>query len=377
MCNEIEEGMKKTCKREPALPSAKIKSLLTPISQIPSLSSSTLSVIGSLNLEKNTASIDHILSTIPAKEKYADLLDPLRGFPLPYHYKKLLGSLELIDKAINYLNLISEESTVCSISKYIQQKCKNVFSVEILQQIIHVYNAYSISWSRRNEKEYNLLVKFNENSELIMGQLPQEMTYKRKQEFHTRLLKITEQFHKEFLEKNQLESKGSINSWHPDFNLQEVPNIAFVELPSKANEVKSITNNEIFARNALVESVFTEMHIPKIDEATTEAPIEEPARKPQPDPRKERIISLCETLKSMFSSMKTPSIFYLNLQKKLAGGQFEDHLKVDLGVICNLFPQWLSMIATNSGTVIRLNRQATLTLKAITEEIHSASTSIL
>ena len=143
---DIEDELsKKSMKKDPNIPSTKLKSLLTPISHIPSLSSETLSIIDSLNLEKAAPSVDHILTNIPAKEKYAELLDPLRSFPLPYHYKKLVSTIELIDKAINYFNLIKQESTLYAISQYIHEKCKTSFNIEILQQIMHVFDAYSIS----------------------------------------------------------------------------------------------------------------------------------------------------------------------------------------------------------------------------------------
>lgn len=361
----IEDDMKKSVKAEINLPTSKIKALLTPISQIPALSSATLSVIDSLNLEKTCTSVDQILANIPAKEKYADLLDPLRGFPLPYQYKKLLGSLELIDNAINYLALIGQDATTQAIACYIQEKCRGVFTIEILQQILKVFEAYTVVCVKRNEKERNFIVKFPETTELVMGQLAKEVIYKRKQELHSKLLKITAEKHEEFLQKSQL-AKGKL-SWHPDFNLQELPAIELSELPSTECEVKSISKSEITARNALIHSVFAEMQEPpqKISPLHSS-----PDPEPIPEnPSKKRLISLCESLKSLFSSMKTPSIFFINLVKKLS--QFEDTLKCDLNTLCNIFPQWLSMIPTNSGTVLRMNRQVPLTLKMIIDEFNN------
>lgn len=69
-----------------------VKALLTPVSSIPELSSSTQAILNRLNakkLEKPISSLRGILESVPAKEKYADLLNPIRELILPYKFKKL------------------------------------------------------------------------------------------------------------------------------------------------------------------------------------------------------------------------------------------------------------------------------------------------
>ena len=135
--------------------------------------------------------------------------------------------------------------------------------------------------------------------------------------------------------------------------------------------MKSIKNNEIIGRNALLNSVFVEMQDKKPVCKETKCEILVKENKEKKADKKDRIIGLCETLKSVFSTIKTPSIFFINLLKKV-GARFEETLKTDLAIVCNLFPQWLSIISTNSGTVIRVNKSLTLTLKSITEELNKA-----
>ena len=136
--------LKKTLKKDLKIPSSKIKSLLTPIPLIPSLSCSTQELINSLQVEKTKTSAEFILTSLPAKEKFAELLSPLRSFPLPYHYKKLVISLEFVDKALNYLNLTEQDSTIENVSNYVQHKCGISFNIEFLQKILSIYDAYEL-----------------------------------------------------------------------------------------------------------------------------------------------------------------------------------------------------------------------------------------
>lgn len=357
---ETEDIIKKSLKLEEK---SKIKSLLTPISQIPSLSSATLQVISSLQPSKIAPSIDKILSNTPAKQKYSDLLSLYRSFPLPYHYKKLVSSLEVIDKAITYLTLINQDLSFSCISEYVQTKCHSSITLETLQQILYVFQAYTLSWVRRNGKEYNLLLQFNNN---LISPLQSDLLYKRKQELHTRLLNITSIHYQEFLDKNNL-TPGT-DTWHTEFQLNQVPIIKLAELPPKEQDVKSIANSEVVPRNALINSVFSEMQQVKVNQLDIVEPSITLIQENHAEDKKKRLISLCESLKSVFSSNNTPSMFYNNLAKKIK--VYENSFKSDLSFICEMFPQWISCINTSSGNVVRVNRSFTLTLKSIAEEIN-------
>ena len=56
----------------------------------------------------------------------------------------------------------------------------------------------------KNNKE-TLFIRFHTNFELVGGQLQQEILYKRKQELHNLLLKVTQKHHQEFLDSKNLQ----------------------------------------------------------------------------------------------------------------------------------------------------------------------------
>lgn len=377
---EENDSMKKSAKKDPSDASNILKSLLTPIAQIPLLSQSTQAVIDTLNISSSNTNIDNILAGIPAKEKYADLLDPMRGFPLPYKYKKLLTALEMTDKALNYFALIKQNTPVTGVLAWVLDKCKTTVSIENLQQIQSVFNAYELYWDDKVDKKLVICVKACGNFECIDGQLAPEALIMRKQELNRRLFAQTQVFYEDFMLKNALEAEKY--SWHPDFPLNEVPEILISPLPEPKSEAKSIISNHIIPRNAAVTSVFTEMKqiYHKNLEATAkpktipETFIENKKDNEKDTKTKDRIIGLCEYLKSLFMSMRTPSIFYSNLAKKMIESTLGEFLKSDLAVLCAIFPEWISVISTNSGSVVRINRQSCLTLKTISEEVHKAMT---
>jgi hypothetical protein len=369
-----EDSLKKTIKKDLSSLTNKLKPLLTPISQIPALSTSTLSLINSLNLQKSSQTAEAILSSLPAKEKFADLLDPLRSFPLPYAYKNLVSCLEHLDKALNYFSLTKQPTFVSEVLLYIKEKCKFGITLQNIQQILYIYDAYELEFKPKCEKEPGFVISFKLSLELIDGQLPSELGFKRKQELHSKLLQETQKHHDEFLVKHSLEPCQS--AWHPDFSLQTVPEISLAALPS-SSPVKSILQHEIIPRNQTISSVFTDMqqNIPTPVLISSSPSLQIPPISPvlcEKKQVKNRLISLCEALKGLFASMKTPSIFYSNLVKKLSDIHPESSLKSDLAVLCDLFPSWISTISTNSGTVIRTNRSTMLSLKTIHEEIGTA-----
>ena len=76
---------------------SRVKALLTPASSIPDLSSSTRALLNTLiarKSERPASSLRGVMEAVPAKDKYADLLNPIRELILPYEYKKLLRLFE-------------------------------------------------------------------------------------------------------------------------------------------------------------------------------------------------------------------------------------------------------------------------------------------
>jgi hypothetical protein len=356
---ESEDLCKKTMKQDLSPEASTLTSLLTPISSIPSLSSSASHVINSLSPQKSSSSIDDILSSVPAKEKYADLIDPLRGFPLPYIYKKLITFLDVLDKSLNYCQMMQKVSRVGFLSEFMTEKYKQPFCFDLLSQILSLFQAYQLEWPEKSLKEVVVLT-YNQE------ELTPDTMLRRKEKLHRKLMSLTQKAHESFCVSQSLDAPAS--AWHPDFDLNSVLPIPPASLNTE-EKVKSIHNSEVIARNASIEAVFQEMEKP-IQVSLKE---QEKVEVVQVDRKKyEKICKMCETFKTLFTSLKTPSIFFVNLCRKMIASGFEENVEKDVLYIVQLFPQWLSVISTNSGKVIRSNRSSGLTLKAMTEEVQKA-----
>ena len=345
----------------------KLKTLITPISSIPSLSKSTSDLISSFQIQRPSTTAEEILCSIPAKEKYAELLDPLRTHPLPYPYKKLLNFLDALDKSLNYCFLISQQATVQFLSFFMLDKYKIPFCVDMLAQLQYLCGAYRVHFA---DKQENWVVGIEGGGE----SLGTELILRRKDLVYRGLMRLTEKCYGEFCKERGIE--GYTRSWHPDFDLQGVC------LVPKANmckeQVRSILNSEVVARNPAVGAVFSEM-ISENGEAFLKPQeksedVQVRIQKNRNDRKKdcERVLSICESLKVLFTGMKTPSIFLINLCKKLQESGFEGQLTQDISFIHELFPEWFTIIPTNSGKVLRHSRQCSLTLKKIQETVQNS-----
>lgn len=209
---EDEDLLKKSLKLD--LPQvSKLKTLITPICSIPSLFKSTSDLISSFQIQRPSTTAEEILTSIPAKEKYAELLDPLRTHPLPYTYKKLLNFLDALDKSLNYCFLIGQQATVQFLSYFMFEKYKISFCVEMLAQLQYLCEGYKVQFADRAE---NWVIGIEGDGE----SLGTEFMVRRKELVYRKLMKMTEKCYEEFCKEHCVE--GYTRSWHPDFDLQGV-----------------------------------------------------------------------------------------------------------------------------------------------------------
>jgi hypothetical protein len=255
--------------------------------------------------------------------------------------------------------MMQKVSRVGFLSEFMTEKYKQPFCFDLLSQILSLFQAYQLEWPEKSLKEVVVLT-YNQE------ELTPDTMLRRKEKLHRKLMSLTQKAHESFCVSQSLDAPAS--AWHPDFDLNSVLPIPPASLNTE-EKVKSIHNSEVIARNASIEAVFQEMEKP-IQVSLKE---QEKVEVVQVDRKKyEKICKMCETFKTLFTSLKTPSIFFVNLCRKMIASGFEENVEKDVLYIVQLFPQWLSVISTNSGKVIRSNRSSGLTLKAMTEEVQKA-----
>ena len=86
----------------------------------------------------------------------------------------------------------------------------------------------------------------------------------------------------------------------------------------------------------------------------------------------ERILKMIEILKVLFSTHKTPSMFWNSLVSKLMqllNNKNNRIIEEDLTEIIKNFNSFISLIDTNSGPVVRINRQNDVKFVDLRQEI--------
>ncbi|CAG9320857.1 unnamed protein product [Blepharisma stoltei] len=391
----------------------KLKVLLTPPSQVPLLSQKTQDLIETLkkrNLDRPRKEVDEVLSSVTAKEKYQDLLDPQRALALPYKYRRLLDLLEAADTSLNCEIRLKNHISFENIKRAVSETYKLKFDLTQLQQMLYVIpTIYRMTWLKKNAREFDLIMDFPENLPKIENQITRDLIEVRKSHFRKGLIEIIKQYHEAFL--SSLPSRPQIDpeklkTWHSSFDLHNLPDLPLKDLPDKPDSPVIPNISDIyelgFSRNKLLKNVFEgisenkEINIAETPVTGENTPIkglsleisnqilakeaafiEESLQMESPEKkakqvRAQRLINMCELMKALFSVHKTPSIFFSCLVKKIKNnckGLAKEVIEEDVKEIVDLFPNWISIFNTNSGDVVRMNRKHEAMMVDLIEEI--------
>ena len=307
----------------------KLEELLASLTPIPEVSATTSKIVQGLSSSGSDSSTEQILHSVPAKEKYQELLNSSRVLQLPYHFKKLLEVFESLDATLNkakYRNIPTFFETL--------QKALPGLEVTHLQQVLHLFpEAYLI--------ENGLYLDFPKEFQDCTLPLPKSVLEMRKNKLRKLLIEVVKEKHAEFLQEKGLElDPEKLMCWHWEFDLQRVP-----EVP------KALINSDNSSKCVLGEISGNK----------------EPTQKnPRLKARALRLVKLCEVLRATFNSMRMPSVFFHSLVRKVLNSHNfflqEKDIQEDLKELLELFPNWLLSVKTNSGEVIRMNKEADLSL---------------
>jgi len=397
------EGTKKKAPNLPkhqAKPIAKgklrVKEMLQSLTKVPPLSSSTQELLSTIkpNSENPTKKAEEILNSKPAKDKFASLLSPERGLVLPYSYKRLLAVFEANDSTLNFAKFRRIPCTFENIKAGIEETHKIRYELSQLKQILYVMpSSYQVYWVPKNSLEFQLTLDFPPQLPKVHSQVAKSDLDSRKSDFRNNLITLAKHHHQEFLQtKGLVLNSNNLNSWHPEFDPNSLKTLPEAELPQKPQPKKKIP--DVFdTPPKKVPETLQETPKPNTSQIKGLSPfIADQVRARAMDTKikqmqtldsqtianhaySQKLCALCEVLRALFNSQRTPSIFLKNLLKKLEGNQNLPNSKQVtesyLRDLISMFPDWLVSIQTNSGEVIRMNRQSNFTLSEQKEFILS------
>jgi len=196
------------------------------------------------------------------------------------------------------------------------------------------------------------------------GQISNEKLEERKNNVRKKLLDLVKSIHLEFLQSLN-EVWESESSWHPNFDISKVPDVPMFKLPEKPVDTtessisdflkkqfeineknrKIETGPEIIDANDVIPGLTPELTAKiRMKEKLHKEKLKnlQPTQNISVHAKVERMTTLCEMLKSIFLSQKTPSIFYSCLVKKIKGtGKISTDsmiIEKDLNDTIELFP---------------------------------------
>lgn len=336
-------------------PSCKVSILQIPTSAMPALSTSTLQILNSLNLpnllkpQNNLRTSDQILSSVRPREKYSELIEAGRKLALPYKFKRLLQMQEYLDCSINTAKARGYASEFERIKENIRATYEVFIDLEHLKKIRYLEKDLYRFWIENGK----LCIDFSSGNALGISEL-----HWRNSQVKRKMIEIVKKAHKEHLDAIGVKFDPDLyKTWHSSFNLHEMDDV-----PEDASFYLEIKNNEKEANDGVA--------------------------KDTKDDRKGGVarftrLSLCSAMVlKVFKSSKTPSLFSKSLCKKILENKKENQedfnweteskqVLYDLLEICQVFPDWITFIKTDSGEVIRCNRSFNLSFKEIKAKLKS------
>ena len=295
------------------------------------LSQKTLKTLSCLNILTSNpiSSPDDVLNTIPPREKYSDLLQKTPHLPLPHSYKRLLSIQESLDLNLNNARVYGMQISFANLQNAIFASQNIKVNQEHVQQILFMCpKLYVVTW--KNDQICVDLPESGVYQKFVLQHrcqvLSKELYSRVKGFYNLHLARIKEKFDPE-----------ANKTWHSSFNLNALPDIQLGIIPERPyGEV----NSKVPAGKQL---------------------------------RATRLIVLCRVLIRIFNRMQTPSLFLKSLvkliQKEKWTLEVAERIEEDLEEVQEMFEHWIKFVQTESGKVVRVNKQAEFCLKSAWKRI--------
>ncbi|XP_046992664.1 DNA replication factor Cdt1 isoform X1 [Schistocerca americana] len=201
----------------------------------------------------------------PAHQRYAALArSEVPSLPLPYSYRCLAEAFRCLDTVVSMMHNRKEAVTFNKVSPAVREMLRKEFTEFHLGQIKHVYpEAYTYTQQKCHvfgcavkQEKYELtlepvLLKMQEvgadNSKVEPTMTPSYLLERRKV-FHSKLLEIVKDQHEAFLKSLDpplILEKSKLTRWHPEFDIDKLPDLPTESLPKPPNEISYRTAKDV------------------------------------------------------------------------------------------------------------------------------------
>lgn len=203
---------------------------------------------------------------------------------LPYKYRSLAEIFRSIDTVCQILFNRKEIITFRKLKPAVEEMLKKNLTEKHLAQIKALYEeAYEFSQAKlkvfgtgNKQEQWELVVKPKIDQETITS----DMLLDRRRKLYNILINKLKDYHAEFLQTLEppIEvPKDQITRWHPEFDIERVPDVELAVLPQPPDEIKLTTGKEVLEKakqlfhcNTRMEEALARLEKRKAESAQTE-----------------------------------------------------------------------------------------------------------
>ncbi|XP_026499044.1 DNA replication factor Cdt1 [Vanessa tameamea] len=196
-------------------------------------------------------------SKVPAYIRHASLASSTPSLNLPHHYRFLAELFRSMETAVTLLYNRKEKITFSKLKPSVQEMLKRTFTEKHLAQIKHLvpdfYNFevqkvknFSTS-SHRDTFELIISPNFPNDIKMINPLVQLE----RRRYFYDTLLQVVKKHHAQFLASLDPPidiPDNKLIRWHPEFELEKIPEIECAKLPEMPNTEKYSSAQDVLAK---------------------------------------------------------------------------------------------------------------------------------
>ncbi|KAI8426160.1 hypothetical protein MSG28_005102 [Choristoneura fumiferana] len=194
---------------------------------------------------------------VPAYIRHASLATSSSTLPLPHHYRFLAELFRGLETVVSLLHNRNEKITFAKLKPSVQDMLKRNFTEKHLAQIKHlVPDFYNFelqkikTFSTSCQKEaYELVISPNFPSELKL--MNPSVLLERRRFFYDTLLQAVKKHHAQYLmslDPPMVIPDSKLTRWHPEFEIEKLPDIECAKLPEVPNAEKFSTAQDVLAK---------------------------------------------------------------------------------------------------------------------------------
>lgn len=194
---------------------------------------------------------------VPAYIRHAALATSSTSLPLPHHYRFLAEIFRSMETVVALLFNRNEKITFAKLKPSVQEMLKRSFTEKHLAQIkqlvpdfynFEVQKIKNFSTSTHKE-QYELLISPNFPNDIKM--MNPSVLLERRRYFFDILLQLVKKHHSQYLQTldpPMVIPDDKLTRWHPEFEIEKVPEVDSAKLPEIPNVEKFSTAQDVLSK---------------------------------------------------------------------------------------------------------------------------------